>query len=345
MNFMKRFVTGLGNQTAPFGFSPNDPEAGYKAGLGYIGDVGANLLANNQGGVDPFANLGMSIQQAKASGTQRNREQYTAQRLMEEAEAKKQERDAAEAERMQREEFLKTLPPDVQMKARSVPGFLEEYVKATDPAFQTAQQPATDQYFGTPIPFDMGDGRIGYGLPSKTGGFRPLEIPGGGSFLSPFDKAYQTGAGGVQGKMDVEKTAAAPSDLQAAEMALGILDQITSHPALEAGTGFTSYGNLVRGTPGYDFQNIVEQAKSGAFLTAIDQLRGMGALSNMEGQTATAAVTRMDTATSKEAFLKAVEDYRSIINNARDRAMARMNQSGSVPVPGPGADNDPLGLR
>jgi hypothetical protein len=96
MNLIKKFVTGLGNQTAPFGFSPDDPEAGYKAGLGYIGDIGANLLANNQGGVDPFANLGASIQQAKASGTQRNKEQYTAQRLMEEAALKRQEREKSE---------------------------------------------------------------------------------------------------------------------------------------------------------------------------------------------------------------------------------------------------------
>jgi hypothetical protein len=141
MNLIKKFVTGLGNQTAPFGFAPEDPEAGYKAGLGYIGDIGANLMANNQGGVDPFANLGASLQQAKASGTQRNKEQYTAQRLMEEAALKRQEREKAAAEEAQREEFLKSLPPDVQMKARSVPGFLEAYVQATDPNLQKPEQP------------------------------------------------------------------------------------------------------------------------------------------------------------------------------------------------------------
>jgi hypothetical protein len=139
MNFMKRFVTGLGNQTAPFGFSPNDPEAGYKAGLGYIGDVGANLLANNQGGVDPFANLGASLQQAKASGTQRNREQYTAQRLMEEAEAKKQEREQAQAELQRKNEWLKSISdPQVRATLEANPDLIKDYVKATDRAFQTA---------------------------------------------------------------------------------------------------------------------------------------------------------------------------------------------------------------
>jgi len=83
MNILKRFVAGLGQQTAPFGFAPDDPEAGYKAGLGYIGDVGANILANNQGGVNPWANLGASMLQAKDSSTQRNKEAYTAQRLIE----------------------------------------------------------------------------------------------------------------------------------------------------------------------------------------------------------------------------------------------------------------------
>lgn len=69
------------------------------------------------------------------------RQKWTAQQLMEEAAAKKAEREQAAAEQAQREEFLKSLPPDVQMKARSVPGFLEDYIKATDPTFQQAQEP------------------------------------------------------------------------------------------------------------------------------------------------------------------------------------------------------------
>jgi hypothetical protein len=121
MNILKKFVTGLGNQTAPFGFAPEDPEAGYKAGLGYIGDIGANLLANNQGGVDPFANLGTSMLQAKDSSTRRNKEQYTAQRLMEEAQLKRQEREAEAARKQQMEDAISQLPPDQQALARLMP--------------------------------------------------------------------------------------------------------------------------------------------------------------------------------------------------------------------------------
>ena len=141
MNMLKKFVAGLGQQNAPFGFAPESPDASYQAGLGYIGDIGANLLANNQSGVDPFSNLGASMLQAKDSSTRRNKEQYTAQRLMEEAAMKRQEREKAQQQEAQREEFLKSLPPDVQMKARSVPGFLEAYIEATDPNLQKPEQP------------------------------------------------------------------------------------------------------------------------------------------------------------------------------------------------------------
>lgn len=141
MNILKQFVSGLGQQNAPFGFAPDNPNASYQAGLSYIGDIGANLMANNQPGVNPWANLGASLQQAKATSVDRNRQQYTAQQLMEEAAARKAEKEQADAERQKRDAFIKTLPPDVQMKAISIPGFLEDYVKATDPTFQKPEKP------------------------------------------------------------------------------------------------------------------------------------------------------------------------------------------------------------
>lgn len=142
MNILKRFVSGLGQQTAPFGFAPEDPNASYQAGLSYIGDIGANLMANNQGGVDPFANLGASMQQAKQSGVQRNKEQYTAQRLMEEAAYKKQEREQAQAEIQKKNEWLKGISdPKYRAMLEANPGLIDDYIAATDPAFQRPETP------------------------------------------------------------------------------------------------------------------------------------------------------------------------------------------------------------
>lgn len=118
--------------------------------------------------------------------------------------------------------------------------------------------------------------------------------------------------------------AAAPVDVATADTTLTYIEDVRNHPGLDLGTGATSLGNIIPGTPGYDFQNRVDQLLSGGFLTAIDQLRGMGALSNAEGQTATRAISRMDTATSKEEFLAALADYEAMVKMGRDRAAKRV---------------------
>jgi hypothetical protein len=115
--------------------------------------------------------------------------------------------------------------------------------------------------------------------------------------------------------------AAAGGDFQAGQNALDLIDSLRVDPNRERGTGVSAtLGNWIPGTAGYDFQTKVDQAKSGAFLSAIQQLRGMGALSNAEGSTATAAVTRMNTATSEEEFLRALNDYEKVVRQGMGRA-------------------------
>jgi hypothetical protein len=128
-------------------------------------------------------------------------------------------------------------------------------------------------------------------------------------------------------------TASAPSDIDAANNALDIVKSLRDDPNREAGTGASALLNVVPATPGYDYQNKVDQAKSGAFLTAIQQMRGLGALSNAEGDTATKAVTRMNTATSEGAFLEALNDYEKIIRQGLARAQKRLKDqpSGNAP--------------
>ncbi len=149
----------------------------------------------------------------------------------------------------------------------------------------------------------------------------------------PKDIAGAKRAGEI-GEAQGKAVAAAPGDIQAGQNAIKILDQIEQSPYLSRGTGLTSLGNVIPGTGGYDFQNLVEQAKSGAFLQAIQQMRGLGSLSNAEGGAATAAITRMNTATSTEAFKKALSDYREIVQQGIDRGRARLaNPSATNPQP------------
>lgn len=225
----------------------------------------------------------------------------------------------------------------------------------TQAALRKANNPNADEtYFGNPIAIQNADGTISYGQIGNQGSFKPIQLGEGQTFAPPTktidtgtevimtdqagnvisrtpkmnrEAAAETAGGQVEGKTEAEKRLAAPGDIQAAQTALDVLDQIEKHPGLDIGTGIMSVGNSIPGTPGYDFQNLVKQASSGAFLSAIQQMRGMGALSNAEGAAATAAVNRMDTATSKEGFLAAVKDYRKIVEAGRDRANKSMGSS------------------
>ena len=174
--------------------------------------------------------------------------------------------------------------------------------------------------------------------PSSTGQLVQSEVPEGVTLVDPrqinMERAQGTAIGQAAGQAQV----AAPGDIASGEMALDLLNQIRTNPELPYATG-TMAGlgaNKAPGTGRYGFQNLVDQAKNGAFLSAIQQMRGMGALSNAEGQAATSAITRMDTALSQQDFLKALDDYEQIVIRGVERARQRGGMA-------PGAPQQPSG--
>jgi hypothetical protein len=166
-----------------------------------------------------------------------------------------------------------------------------------------------------------------YQLIDKRTGQMLGQVPKGNT-QAEYDKAVGRELGEAQGA----GLNAAAGNMSSADTALSIIDQITQSPNIDMGVGGTSIFNGLPGSPGKDFQNIVDQAKSGAFLTAIQEMKGLGALSNAEGSVATAAINRMDTATSKEAFLQAVSDYRAIVERAKERAQSRLSSPINAPL-------------
>ena len=54
-------------------------------------------------------------------------------------------------------------------------------------------------------------------------------------------------------------------------------------------------------------------------------MRGLGSLSDAEGKAATAAINHMDTSTTKEAFLAALSEYETIVNQGLTKAKARLS--------------------
>lgn len=227
---------------------------------------------------------------------------------------------------------------------------------------------AADEEWGlNPVWGRDAEGKTVLGQVSKSGKFKPLETGGfiptpgisnldlGTSILTldnrsgmPVAQNQKDLAGAEQqkvvGKQEGEAIAAAPSDLQAAVNAKGLIESLKNDPNRVRGTGKSSIFNSIPASRGYDFQKKVNQATSGAFLSAIDQLRGMGALSNAEGQTAKEAVARIDTATSETEFLNALAAYEQIVDQAIARAQSRMGDR-TLKGPQPNATPDPLGIR
>lgn len=217
------------------------------------------------------------------------------------------------------------------------------------------------EYGLNPIYGEDAQGNTVLGQVSKTGTFKPLDMPQGFKPSTGVDKidlgtqwgildkksgtiiGYQpkdlAGAeaqkaiGDAQGKA----AAAAPADAQAAQNALDLVDELRTDPNREIATGKTAIFNNLPATGGFDFQTKVEQAKSGAFMTAIQQMRGMGALSNAEGSTATQAVTRMNTATTEQGFLDALDAYEKVVRQGLERAQRRLPTSAPAIQPPQGS--------
>lgn len=188
------------------------------------------------------------------------------------------------------------------------------------PGMSTAQQPPM------PLTPSRGVDVVGSQMYDKATGSPVRNV---GPNLAEAEK--QKAIGDAAGKA----TASAPSDIMGADTALELVNSLRNDPNRQMGTGLSSVFNVIPGTPGYDFSTKVDQAKGGAFLTAIQQLRGMGALSNAEGQTATTAVTRMQTATSEGEFMAALDDYEKIVRRGRTMAMQRLGLPDDTPAGAP----------
>jgi len=172
----------------------------------------------------------------------------------------------------------------------------------------------------TPILMKRKDGSLYYAQADDAGNITKSTVEEGSTPVDPMDRSYSQSYGRELGEAEAQRRAMAAQQLESAVQAQDLIAQIKTNSYIDRGTGMSSSFNSVPGTGGYDFQNLVDQAKSGAFLTAIPQLKGFGALSNTEGAAATAAIARMDTATSKEAFLKAVDDYEKIVSRGLEKA-------------------------
>jgi hypothetical protein len=215
-SILDKFIMGLGQQNAPFGFAPpsggsvapsqstmqQDPS--YQAGWQTVGDIGAGMLA--RGNMKPMQAFGQSYLEAKGGARERSKDAMIAQQMMAEAEANRQKQEEERQKKIQFEQYISSLPPEQQAIARmNIGAFTDAKIG------QQFAKPGDGYTLGEgQVRFDANGNKIASGPPKSDAdfnkpptGYRWTEsgleaIPGGPA--DPRVKASQ-GAGGVTTKM------------------------------------------------------------------------------------------------------------------------------------------------
>ena len=143
----------------------------------------------------------------------------------------------------------------------------------------------------------------------------------------PLKEAPRTAEEEVQFQSEVEagkrRTAARtalPKLVADVNYSVGLIDKALSHPGLSAVVGFPDpfkggFGGE-RAWPGSDaagFLTIQKQLSGQQFLAAYESLKGTGQITQIEGEKATAAMARLQTAQSEAEFKAALQELRGLL--------------------------------
>jgi hypothetical protein len=131
-------------------------------------------------------------------------------------------------------------------------------------------------------------------------------------------------------KTKAAEIAGAPAAYGSAIDTLKNIDAVISHPSREMATGASAWTSYIPATGARDFAARVEQLGGTAFLEAYQKLQGGGAISEAEGRKAEQAISRIkDRFTSEADYLKALQEYRDIVETGAKRALQKMG--GRIP--------------
>lgn len=199
------------------------------------------------------------------------------------------------------------------------------------------------------------DGRTVGFQPLKSGGLRRVELPDGVD-LTPGLTNIDTGTGTVtlnsrtgvpmmstpkdlsgkaqqteEGKLRAEAQAALPQVEASAGQMLATIDSLASDQYLPNMLGawdsrtpnWTSNAARVQGK--------MDQIGGQSFLQAFNMLRGAGQITEIEGQKATNAMARLNTAQSVDDYKAALDELRGVVNTALSNARTRAGGGAAAP--------------
>lgn len=156
-------------------------------------------------------------------------------------------------------------------------------------------------------------------------------------------EAAATAGGKAQGEAQV----ALPQVEAGYQSAVEQIDQLMSHPGLNASVG-TIQGQIPDSIAGAlnsdvaDFRTRLNQAKGQTFLRAFEALKGGGAITEIEGLKAEQAIGRLNQAVSETDFKTALNDLKAILDRGMD---AYRRKAGVVSQPPDGWQDMGGGVR
>jgi hypothetical protein len=155
------------------------------------------------------------------------------------------------------------------------------------------------------------------------------------------------------GKNRATAAAALPSAIQSADEGIRLIDEmigkapvVKGGKVIEKGTaphpGFSSYvgaalipgQRFIEGSPTASFEVRQKQIEGKAFLEAFNVLRGAGAITEKEGEKGTAAIMRMNKATSEKEYIAAGRELQEVLRAGKQRSQAKAGGASAAPSGG-----------
>jgi len=160
--------------------------------------------------------------------------------------------------------------------------------------------------------------------------------------------------GQTLGKNRALAEAALPSAIQTADESIRLIDEMVgkapvkdaSGKVIQQGTkphpGFSSYvgatvlpgQRFIEGSPTASFEIRQKQIEGKAFLEAFNALKGGGSITEKEGEKGTAAIMRMNKASSEREYVAAARELQDIMRKGVDRAKAKAGGASAAPSGG-----------
>lgn len=168
-----------------------------------------------------------------------------------------------------------------------------------------------------------------YAFNSRTGRMEPIAGGDGKPIVgAQFDPTLQgtiAGAkagGSAEGKLRAEAAFDAPKAIAQGKETIRLVDDLLASPGFKQAVGASRMLGIqsIPGTAAKDFDIRLDQLKGQQFLQAFETLKGGGQITEVEGKKATDAIARMNAAGSEAEFIKAANEFKSVIQQGIDRA-------------------------